>query len=203
MELAVLGAWNIGGTLGKKWARAGHTVVFGVRNVNNPEVQDLVKSLGANASVETTANAIGRGEVIVFAIPGAAMDETITTHARALDGKIIIDTANRMGSPVMNSAATFAAQTPKAQVFRAFNSLGWENFENPQFGAVQADLFYCGPDSEARAKVEKLIEDVGLRPMRVGGLESIQLVDAVAGLWFAMVRGQGLGRRVAFKVLTP
>ncbi len=203
MQIAVLGARNIGGTLGKKWARAGHTVVFGVRNVDNPEVQELVNSLGENASVNTIANAIAQGEIVVFAIPAAAMDETIATYAQALDGKVVIDTTNKFGTPVMNSAATFAARTPGAQVFRAFNSLGWENFENPQFGDVQADLFYCGPEGEAQVQVEKLIADVGLRPIRVGNLDSIQLVDAVAGLWFAMVRGLGKGRHVAFKVLTP
>ena len=32
MKIAVLGAGNIGGTLGKKWLAAGHEVVFGVRD---------------------------------------------------------------------------------------------------------------------------------------------------------------------------
>ena len=37
MKIAVIGAKIIGGTLARKWARAGHQVMFGVRSVNNPE----------------------------------------------------------------------------------------------------------------------------------------------------------------------
>ncbi len=38
--------------------------------------------------------------------------------------------------------------------------------------------------------------------MRLGGSDQIGLVDAVGGLWLALALGQGLGRRLAFKVLT-
>lgn len=32
MKIAVVGAGNVGGTLGKGWAKKGHDVTFGVRN---------------------------------------------------------------------------------------------------------------------------------------------------------------------------
>ncbi len=201
MKIAVLGYKTIGRTLGKKWIQAGHTVVFGVRQVDNEEVQALVKSLGNRATADTVANAIRLGEAVVFAIPGEAMEETIAAYAQALDGKTIIDAANRMRGGPMNSAAMFAAHAPTAKVFRAFNSLGWENFENPRFGDLQADLFYCGPEGKARADVEKLIADVGLRPICVGGIDQVQVVDSVTSLWFALVRQQGMRRHLAFKVL--
>ena len=112
MKVGVLGAGNIGGTLGKRWAHAGHTVQFGVREANSPHVQAFVSELGAQAAVGTMASAIAFGDVVVFAIPGGAMEATIRTHAAALNGKIVIDAANRMGAPTMNSAAVFAAQAP-------------------------------------------------------------------------------------------
>jgi 8-hydroxy-5-deazaflavin:NADPH oxidoreductase len=200
VKVAVLGAQVVGGTLGRKWARAGHQVTFGVRNADNPEVQALAQELGA--SVSTLSNAIVFGDVVVFAIPGGAMDEAVQAHAGVLGNKIVIDAANRMSGGEMNSAAAFAAYTPAANVYRAFNSLGWENFENPLFGDVQADLFYCGPGGEAQLLVETLIRDVGLRPVRVGDLSQVHLVDMVASLWFALALGQGMGRQLAFKVLT-
>jgi 8-hydroxy-5-deazaflavin:NADPH oxidoreductase len=49
---------------------------------------------------------------------------------------------------------------------------------------------------------EQMITDIGLRPIYVGGVEQAGLVDAVAGLWFALAFGQGKGRNLAFKVLT-
>lgn len=200
MKIAVLGAKIIGSTLARKWARAGHEVMFGVRSMDNPETQALARELGA--SVGTPAEAIAFGAAVVFAIPGNAMAETISAHGSALSGKIVIDAANRMGGGAMNSAAAFAAHAPGAQVYRAFNSLGWENFANPVFDGIQADLFYCGPAGAGQAAVEGLIRDVGLRPMRLGDLSQIGLVDTVGALWFALAFGQGMGRELAFKVLT-
>jgi hypothetical protein len=200
MNIAILGAKIIGSTLGRKWARAGHHVMFGVRNINNPEVLNLARELGA--TVGTVGEAIAFGNVVVFAIPGDAMDETVRTCGPALNSKIVIDAANRMGGGEMNSAASFATHAPGAHVFRAFNSLGWENFENPHFDNIQADLFYYGPGDETCVSVEQLINDVGLRPMRVGDLNQVQLVDMIGSLWFALAFGRGLGRHLAFKVLT-
>lgn len=200
MKIAVLGAKIIGGTLARKWARAGHAVMFGVRSVDNPETQALAQELAA--SVGTVAQAIAFGEAVIFAIPGNAMEETIAAHGPALNGKIVVDAANRMGGGAMNSAAAFAAHAPGAQVYRAFNSLGWENFEDPMFGDIQADLLYCGPAGASRDAVEQLIRAVGLRPVCLGDLRQIGLVDAVGSLWFALAFGQGMGRNLAFKVLT-
>lgn len=200
MKIAVLGAKIIGSTLARKWARTGHEIMFGVRSVNNPETQDLARDLGATAG--TAAEAIAFGEVVVFAIPGRAMAETIAAHGAALAGKIVIDAANRMGGGPMHSAAAFATHAPGAQVYRAFNSLGWENFENPIFDGVPADLFYCGPAGAGRAAVEALIRDVGLRPVCLGDASQVGLVDRVGSLWFALAFGQGMGRNLAFKVLT-
>jgi predicted dinucleotide-binding enzyme len=202
MRIGILGARSIGGTLGRKWAHAGHTVMFGVRNPQNSDVQALAHELGGNASAAGVANAIAFGEVVVFAIPGQAMDASIVEHAAALAGKTIVDASNKVGAPTMNSLEAFTTHAPSAQVFRAFNSLGWENFANPQFGGVQADLFYCGPSSAAQAQVEQLIADVGLRPVWVGGPEYTPTVDAIASLWFALALKQGRGRHLAFKLLT-
>ena len=202
MNIGIVGARVIGGTLGKKWAAAGHHIKFGVRHPDNPEVQALAQSLGDQATVGSVADGVAFGEVIVFAIPGRAMDETIIAESAALQGKIVIDAANKVGASVMHSVATLTTHAPTAQVFRAFNSLGWENFEHPRFGDVQADLFYCGPAGEAQAVIETLIAAVGLRPVWVGGLDQVQVVDALAGLWFALALNQKRGRHLAFKLLS-
>jgi predicted dinucleotide-binding enzyme len=68
---------------------------------------------------------------------------------------------------------------------------------------MQADLLFCGPDGPARETVERLIADVGLRPVCIGGPETVALVDAVGALWGALAFGRGMGRRLFFKVVTP
>jgi predicted dinucleotide-binding enzyme len=202
MKIAVIGAGNVGGTLGKAWARNGHQVVIGVRNAGSPKVQALVRSLPANASIDTIANACAFGEAVLLAVPGSAVEAVIVSQAKNLVGKVVIDATNRVGAAEMNSAGILAAKAPSARVFRAFNTAGWEVFANPRFGDTQADLFYCGPEGSTQRIVEGLIADIGLRPVRVGTLEQVKLVDAIGALWLNQAFGQQMGRAFTFKLLS-
>ena len=203
LTITILGAGNIGGTLGRKWHDTGHKVIFGVTNPEGKHGTELRAELGVSVIVATASEALAHeADVVVMALPGTAMESSIITHAAQLDGKIIIDTANRLGSGPMNSLATFQQHTPRAQIYRAFNTLGWENFADPLFDGIQADLFYCGPEGEPQKIAEQLISDVGLRPVYLGGVEQTSLVDSLGSLWFALVFGQHKSRHLAFKMLT-
>jgi predicted dinucleotide-binding enzyme len=202
IHIAVLGAGKIGGTLGRKWVAAGHQVAFGVTDPASPRAQALRAELGPSATIGGVAEALAASEVVVLAVPGGAVDELIGAYASQLDGKTVIDAANRMGGGPMSSVAAISAAAPNARVYRAFNSLGWENFADPTFpSGERADLFYAGPDGGSREVVEGLISDVGLRPVWVGGPEHVETVDGVARLWFALVMGRRLPRRTAFRML--
>ena len=199
-KIAVLGAGNIGGTLGRKWAAAGNSVTFGVTRPEGEKARALQADLGDQVTVGEIADALPGAEVVVFAIPGRAMAETIAAIADALDGKVVIDAANRIGEPVTNSREDFRRHAPTARYVRAFNTLGHENFANPLFDGVPADLFYAGSEAD-RALAEQLISEIGLRPIRVGDGDQTPLVDALLPLWFALAIQQGMGRHLAFKLL--
>ena len=201
MKIAVIGAGNIGGSIGRKWAAAGHAVSYGARKPDGAELQTLVTAIGHGARATSIAEAVTAAEAILFAIPGSAMTQLIPSIAQQLAGKVLIDATNAMGGGAMNSVALLSGASPTAHVYRAFNSLGWENFENPKFGEVAADLFYAGPDGAPRTTIEQLIRDVGLRPVRVGGIDKVSVVDSIASLWFALALGEKKGRHLAFKVL--
>ena len=202
-KIAVLGAGNIGGTLGRKWVSAGHSVAFSVNDPNGKNAQALRSEFGDKVTIGSIADLLNTNpDVIVLALPGGTIETTIEQYASQFDGRIIIDAANRMGAPSMNNFATLQQRTPNARIYRAFNTLGWENFANPEFNEGNADLFYCGHDGDTRNTVEQLISDVGLRPIYVGGVERVGVVDSVTGLWFALAIGQQKGRHLAFKVLT-
>lgn len=201
MNIGVIGAGNIGGAIGQKWARAGYEVKFGARHPADPKVAALLEAGGATASAGSVGEAISFGEVILIATPGGSVEALMAEHGHALNGKLVIDATNRMGEAEVSAVSSITRSAPQAQVVRAFNSLGWENFEQPILAGVQADLFYCGP-AEARTTVESLISVVGLRPVYVGGLEQVRLVDNLGLLWGALAYGQKRGRRLAFKLLT-
>jgi len=190
-NIAVLGAGRIGGTIGDAWRRAGHQVTFGVLNPGGRDTE--------GRRFARPIEAVRGASIVLFAVPGNAMDETLAEVRAALPRRILIDASNRVGAPVPHSEALAAIADETTPVFRAFNSLGWENFADPHYADEVADLFFSGPDDTARATVEGLISDVGLRPIYVG--TDPNLVDGVLRLWFALVTGQKRGRNLAFKVL--
>ncbi len=196
MRIAVIGSGNIGGTLGRAWARAGHDVVFGVRDP--AAIGELLEG-APGATAAAPADAAKGADAMLLAVPGSAVGDVLAGLSAGAAPSLIVDATNNLAGGPMNAVSSIAAVFPDAHVYRAFNTLGWENLAEPTFGGVQADLFYCGPDGDAGSRVESLIADVGLRPVRVGDLDQVDVVDSVTRLWFALSRTRG--RHVAFKLL--
>jgi len=195
MRIAVIGTGNIGGTLGRALAGAGHDVTFGSRSPGSDEV-----SQGTAARVADVGTALDGAEVIALALPGPAVDGLLAEHAGALDGRLVLDCANRIGGPgPANSHDAITAAAPEVRYAWVFNSLGWENLADPQFGDERADMFFSAPETD-QATVAQLIEAVGLRPVYLGDGQH-EVADGVLRLWFALVMGRGHGRHLAFRTL--
>jgi predicted dinucleotide-binding enzyme len=146
--------------------------------------------------VAPIAAALAASEVLVVAIPGDAVDGFVAENAAALDGKLVIDASNRMGAPVMNSAATYREAAHSARYARGFNSVGVECLIDPLFDGAPIDLFYSSPASD-QGTVHELMACSGLRPVCVG--DDPNVVDGVCRLWIALVFGQGHGRELGFR----
>jgi predicted dinucleotide-binding enzyme len=188
MKIAVIGAGNVGGTVGGAWQKAGHDITYGLRD---PSKKQGAKPIDA---------AMAGAEIVLLALPGGAVVDFVREHRGALDGKIVIDATNNFRAPSMHSWSELSEMIPNAQLYRAFNSLGADVFAKPVLGGEKADLFYAGPDGANGEKIERLIEDAGLRPIRVGGTEQADVVDGVLRLWFTLA--QSRGRRIAFKLIS-
>lgn len=202
MKIGIIGVGNIGATLGRAWVQAGHEVIFGVRSTRSPKVVDLLQSLDNAAEAKQVAQAIASAEVVLLAIPGKAVDEFIRTHGDKLRERIVIDATNTFGQPELHNVALLQGGLPQAKLYRAFSTLAWETFANPVFNGDHADLFYCGDDGPEREVMDRLIEDVGLRPIYVGGPETVPLLDQMTRLWFTLVMSRGYPRRSAFRLLS-
>jgi predicted dinucleotide-binding enzyme len=184
MDIAVIGTGFIGTTLGTALARAGHTIRFGSRHPAD------------DPGSTTPADAIAGADVVILAIPGAAVSELTAANGDSLRGQLVIDATNRMGGPTSNARADLP---PDVRYARAFNTLGGENMANPIFPDGQADMFFSAPSAD-RATVEAVISGVGLRPIYVGE-DQEALIDCLFRLWVALAVTQGRGRRLALRLL--
>jgi len=199
-KIAVIGAGIIGLTLARRWTEAGYPVTFGGRSPHDADLTGYANGIGAGR--DSINAAIAASDVVLLAINGAAMEQAVPAMSGALDNKIVIDATNNTGGATMNSVALISGHAPAARVYRAFNSLGWENFADPTYDGVAGDMLYSGPEGPGRRVVEGLIEDTGLRPILVGDNDKVGLVDDFTKLWFALAFERGLGRGLGFKILT-
>ena len=88
MKIAIIGAGAVGGALGTAWSRGGHDIVFGVRDVNKPELKTLCQDISATALAGPDAAAAG--DVVVLALPWDGAEQAVTSLGD-LSGKTIID----------------------------------------------------------------------------------------------------------------
>lgn len=198
MKIAIIGGKSIGATLGQAWQRAGHDVCFGLRDPSGDQYAELRR----DARVGTIDEAVIGSDAVVIAIPGGAVETLLQAASGVLDGKLIVDATNDTSGSKYHHLDAYQVTVPQARVFRAFNTLGWENFADPTFGGESADLFYSGPDDSDREAVEVLIRDVGLRPVYVGvGEAAADALDGLTRLWFTLALRRGHGRRLAFRTL--
>lgn len=196
MKIAVIGAGNIGYTLGRKWFANGHKIYYGVRDPEHGKYAHLHES----GQVSTMIDAITAARVVLLAIPGDAVSEFVDEYTQALDGKLIVDATNNIHGGPMNNMEILYKNTTNTQLVRAFSTLGWENFANSVVNGQQVDLFYCGHNG-ARTITEKLITDVGLRPIYLGPMEKAELVDGLTKVWFELVFELGHSRRLMLKMV--
>jgi len=198
MRLAILGAGSIGTTIGRRWQKAGHDVVYGVRDPHS----DRYKELAKEAAVEGISQALSNADATLLAIPGDAVANLLDVHRESLDGALLLDTTNALSDGRFHRLPLFEARVPDAHVYRAFNTLGWENFADPLIDGERPDLFFSGPEGDLRTTVERLIADVGLRPVYVGaGSDAADLLDGITRLWFTLALRRGHGRHLAFRTL--
>lgn len=196
MNIGIIGTGNMGGTIGKGWAAAGHKVLFGSRDPKKGA--ELEKSAGPNAKSGTYKDAADFGEVVLLATPWQSTQDAIKA-AGSFKGKILIDCTNPLlpdfaGLALGHETSAgeeIARWTPGSRVVKAFNSIASPNIANPKFGSHAADGYYCGDDEEAKKVAAQLIQDLKLDPVDCGPLKNARLLEPLAFLWVYLAFNKG------------
>jgi predicted dinucleotide-binding enzyme len=67
LKIGVIGAGNVGGTLGRILNQKGHSIVFGVRDPQSAKAQSAVETTGGNALAASVGEAASHGQVLILA----------------------------------------------------------------------------------------------------------------------------------------
>ncbi len=189
--IAIIGTGNVGSTLGKIWAEAGHTIIYGSRTPNEGRVRRLVTETGHGATATSQAAAAALGEIVLIPVPPTALPEVIGALGD-LTGKIVVDPTNywsfESGYPVSprdprNSlAGEVQALAPGATVVKAFNTLNYTIMEDPSRAGGPVTVPVAGNDAAAKERVARLVDDVGLEPLDVGPLPAAEYLEEMLRL---------------------
>jgi hypothetical protein len=211
MKLAIIGAGDVGGTLGTAWARnAGHEIFFGVTNPRSDKTQGLLRSIGGAARAGTAAEAAKFGDIIVLATPWPATEGAIRSMGD-LKGRILLDCTNplAMGSDGLGleiGHTTSAGEKVQgwaagASVFKTLNTTGFANMAAPTFGDVKSVMFVAGDDEATKPRVIELVRALGFDVVDAGPLRVARLLEAHAMLWIHLALNRGLGGDWAFALM--
>lgn len=179
MKIGIIGSGNIGGTLARLFAGAGHEVILA--NSRGPEsLAGLVGEIGPAATASTPAGAATAGEVVVVAIPFFRYTEL---PAAELAGKIVVDATNYYGgrdggSPEIESGAAGSSELvaralPGATVVKAFNTIHYRQLAGdgvPSGTPGRRAIPIAGDDAAANATVAALIDEIGFDAYDAGSL---------------------------------
>lgn len=203
MKIAIIGAGNVGGALAKQWAKAGHTILLGLRDINSIDAKELVK-FSSNIFKHNIEAAINDSEVVLFATPPDAA-VSIAKQNQFLKNKIVIDATNsvfKKPEPYKTAFDGIKKETGCENVVKCFNSTGFENMENPMYGDIAIDMFTAGSSVRAKDVARKLSLDAGFAECYdFGGDDKVELLEQFAFSWINLAIIQKHGRNIAFKVL--
>jgi predicted dinucleotide-binding enzyme len=208
MRIGIIGAGNVGGTLGRAWVKNGHDVVFGVPNPAAPRVRELLQSTGGKARAGSVAEAAAHGAVVVLATPWPATEGAVR-QAGDLGGKVILDCTNPLKEDLSglavghttSGAEQVAAWASSKRVVKVFNTTGYENMARPSYGGTPITMFFAGDDAEAKKVAAQLAREIGFDPVDAGPLANARLLEPLAFLWIYLAIKQGHGTGFAFKLV--
>ncbi len=208
MQIAIIGAGRVGTTLGSKWARAGHTIIYGVRDPHSEKAQQLQQLVPPGVRVASVGEAASTTPMLLLATPWENTQAALQ-GVGSLAGKIIMDATNPL-RPGMDGLALgwntsageqVAAWAPGAHVVKVFNTTGSGNMADPEYPAGTVTMFLCGDDAEAKETVAALAAEIGFDVVDAGFLRSARSLEPLAMLWITLAYEMGNSPNIAFKLM--
>jgi predicted dinucleotide-binding enzyme len=187
MKIAVIGTGNVGRALGGAFVRAGHDVTLAARDAE--KTKQVAAQLGATAAANPGDAAAG-ADVVVVAIPYAAIGDVADEIREHVEGKVVVDVTNPAktdysglateGGP--SAGERLAARLPGARVGKAFNTIFASIQADPRALGTTVDGLFAIDDDEGQRTLGELIRSVGFRPVHVGTISAARELEALAWL---------------------
>jgi predicted dinucleotide-binding enzyme len=175
-NITIFGKGNMAKVIGQRFEKAGNTVTL----------------LGSKDEVTAL------GDIVVLAVPYAAVASILETNKTELAGKIIVDITNPVNFATMDdllvpsdsSVSEIIAQTvPLAKVVKAFNT----NFASTLAGDVSTTVLLASNDDAVKATLTLALEGSGLVVVDAGSLKRARELEALGFLQITLAIREQIG----------
>lgn len=216
MNIAIFGTGTVGQTLASRLLSLGYDVMLGTRNVIETSARTARDNYGGPSFKEwhamhsqvrlgTFMQASVFGELIINATQGSNSVNALRSAGEInLDNKIIIDVSNPLdfshGMPPIliaefcnnNSLGEEIQKAfPESKVVKALNTMWCGLMVNPgSVGGGDHNVFICGNDAKAKAKVSELLHQMGWEKqhiMDLGDITAARGTEMVLPLWLKIM----------------
>jgi predicted dinucleotide-binding enzyme len=177
--IGFIGSGNIGGTVARLAAAAGHRVVLS--NSRGPQTLDgLAAEIGPLASAGTVEQAAQQGDIVVVAVPLRAYRDV---PPAPLAGKTVIDANNyyperdghiaELDARSVTSSELLQRHLPGARVAKAFNNIFFRHLlalARPPGAPDRSALLIAADDAATRKAVTEFLDSIGYDAAESGTL---------------------------------
>jgi 8-hydroxy-5-deazaflavin:NADPH oxidoreductase len=202
MRIGIIGAGSLGSALGERLGGAGHEIMFGGGDAAREVAGRIAADVGSNS------DAAAFGDVVVLAVPFAAIEAALDDAAT--EGRVLWSCVNALSPDLSGLAVGFdtsaaeqvarhargarvvAAIPPFAQAI-ASGTLAYDE-------GLAPSVFLCSDDPAAKQVVERLVRDLGAHPVDAGQLSAARLVEPAMMLLIGLAYA-GAPRDVGLRLL--
>lgn len=189
-DVAVLGTGDVGKALAVGLSETGSSVVVGTRS---PDREELVAwAAGARVELGTSADAADAAEVVVLATAWNGTEATLDGVRDAVAGKVLVDVTNPLQftdrlelalGHTDSGGEQVQRWAPQAHVVKAFNTVGYEQFDRRALADAPATLFVASDHDDARQVAADFGERLGWAVHDCGELRAARHTEPLAMVW--------------------
>ena len=185
-KVTVIGTGNIGSAVALIAAKGGADVQL----LGRDQEKTAAVAEQAGASAGRVGDAI-EGDIVVLAVPYAALVELATQYSDQLGGKTLVDVTNPLDFATFDSltvpadssaAAELQALVPAAKVVKAFNTNFAATLASGQIGANDTTVLVAGDDDSAKQALVDVITAGGVNAVAAGSLKRARELEALGFL---------------------
>jgi steroid delta-isomerase-like uncharacterized protein len=209
MNIAIIGAGNMGTSLGRLWSQHGHRVMFSYSRTPR-RLEELAAEIGSLARSGSPTDAVRFADAVFLAVRWEDVRDAISA-AGSFGGRPLISCVNPSGAEGLEVGLTTSAAeeisrlAPGAAVVEAFNTVSADTlaYRAHRSGANTPTVFYCGDDRNAMSSAAGLIRDAGLHPVDAGPLRNARYLEPLAMLMTDLAQPYRRGSNIALKLVSP